>query len=134
MHFVWAGGGFPPAGAETVFAWHIRHPDYGLFIWFRDAATVQAARKTFAAYPTIHIRECDGSVRLGDGSVRNLLPAVQKGLLLPAVRGELLPAIQPAGLTMVETGAWGDGSVAPQGILIGLNRSSQSPNALIGLL
>jgi hypothetical protein len=146
MHFAWAGGSLPSDGPDTVFGWHTRHPEFEIVLWIKPGPSVRGARDTFGAHPTIHISECDGSVRpagaglllpaVQDGlllpAVRGeLLPAVQgtrtptaQGALLPAVRGELLPAVQTGRLTMFETtGAWGDGSEPPQAILIGLNRT-----------
>jgi len=144
MHFAWAGGSLPADGPDTVFAWHTRHPEFEIVVWIKPGPSVGGARQTFGAHPTIHVSECDGSVRTADGSVRpaaaglllpavrgELLPAVRgaqaptvQGALLPAVRGELIPAVQTGRLTMIETsGVWGDGSEPPQPILIGLNRA-----------
>ena len=123
MHFAWAGGSLPADGPETVFAWHTRHPEFEIVVWIKPGPSVGAARHTFGAHPTIHVSECDGSVRPAPSGL--LLPAVQDGLLLPAVQdGLLLPAVQTGRLTMVETttGEWGDGSRPPQAILIGLSR------------
>ncbi len=127
MHFTWPGGTLPSTGAETIFAWHTRHPEFGIVVWIIAGPSADAARLTFGAHPPIQVALLP-AVRVG------LLPAVrssaapapqhspaatpQAGLLLPAVRG----AVEP---TMVETDAAGPGvawTEPPQGILDGANR------------
>ncbi|HXQ13867.1 MAG TPA: hypothetical protein VN814_04500, partial [Caulobacteraceae bacterium] len=68
MHFAWAGGSLPADGPDTVFAWHTRHPEFEIVVWIKPGPSVGGARQTFGAHPTIHVSECDGSVRTADGS------------------------------------------------------------------
>jgi hypothetical protein len=90
MHFAWAGGGLPGDGADSVFAWHTRHPDFEIVVWLKPGPSVRGARDTFGAHPTIHVSECDGSVRPVTGL---LLPAVQ-GPPLAALRGSQVSTVQ----------------------------------------
>jgi hypothetical protein len=97
MHFAWAGGALPADGADTVFAWHTRHPEFEIIVWLKPGPSVRGARDTFGAHPTIHVSECDGSVRTADGSVRPVT-----GLLLPAVQGPPLAALRGAQVSTVQ--------------------------------
>jgi hypothetical protein len=124
MHFAWPGGTLPSGGADTVFAWHTRHPEFGVVVWIIAGPSADAARVTFGAHPHIQVGLLP-AVQFG------LLPAVQSsaapapqsrpaaapqaGLLLPAVRGTIEP-------TMIETNAAGPGvawTEPPRGILTG---------------
>jgi hypothetical protein len=103
MHFAWAGGVLPADGPDAVFAWHTRHPEFEIVVWLKPGPSVGGARDTFGAHPTIHISECDGSVRTADGSVRPVT-----GLLLPAVQGPPLAALRGSQVSTVQ------GSSLPQ--------------------
>ncbi|HXQ14820.1 MAG TPA: hypothetical protein VN814_09385, partial [Caulobacteraceae bacterium] len=111
-----------------------RHPEFEIVVWIKPGPSVGGARQTFGAHPTIHVSECDGSVRTADGSVRPaaaglLLPAV-RGELLPAVRGELLPAVRGELLPAVR------GAQAPtvQGALLPAVRGELIPAVQTGRL